>query len=79
MCGESRVAPKEAAGPPKSEIEFTPETIEAGADAIRLYEAGDAEMAAFSFFTAMVRVFRLCHNDDMPQRILGLADASVPK
>ena len=30
MCDELRVAPKEAAGAPETEIEVTPEMIEAG-------------------------------------------------
>ena len=42
-------------GAPEHEINVTPEMIEAGAEAIRLFEAGDAEVAAYSCFTAMVR------------------------
>jgi hypothetical protein len=53
----------DAAGAPR--IEITNEMIEAGAEAIRLFEAGDAELAAFACFTAMARLASpvLCTED----------------
>ena len=70
MCHTTAVdsAKPESAGAPEDEIEITPEMIEAGADAIGLYEPGDCELAAFSCFKAMVAVSRSLHNEDMPQR-----------
>lgn len=54
-----------------NDIEPTEAMVEAGAGAIRCYEAGDAEMMAYSSFKAMVRVFRLSHSRDAFPKILS--------
>jgi hypothetical protein len=53
----------DSAGAPETEIEITPEMIEAGAEAIALHESGDCDLAAFSCFKAMVAVWRLPHKE----------------
>ena len=62
-----------AAGAPEdnNDIEPTEAMVEAGAEAIGRYEAGDAEMMAYSSFKAMVRVFRLSHSGDALPKILS--------